>query len=546
MHALRHNISSLQLPGLALLLCLLSCKNQPASPEATTAFNSIIPKPVSAEATGNAFYVTRETKIVIDSSGGEVAALAEYLSGKLRMATGFALPVEIGTSAEGAIFLTTAGEAAWGTEGYRLTVDNNRVTLAANTGAGLFMGIQTLRQLLPAAIEETTAQQVEWPMATGTITDYPQYAWRGAMLDVARHFFTVEDVKRYIDLVSFYKINTLHLHLSDDQGWRIEIKSWPNLTTVGGSTQVGGGKGGYYTQNEYADIVAYAKSRYITIIPEIDLPGHINAALASYAELNAGPPVKREAGPVSPVQPNQEVKPKPVAGQLYTGIEVGFSTLHMHKPETFRFVEDVLRELAAITPGPYLHIGGDEAAVTKKPDYIAFINRFKDIVKANGKRMIGWEEIAQADLDSSIVVQYWNAESYARQAAEKGASIIFSPAKKAYLDMQYDSTTKLGLHWAAYIEADSAYLWNPATRVEGIEKDQILGVEAPLWSETIVTMDDLEYMVFPRLPGIAEIGWSPAADRSWDEYKVRVGNQSKRWKAMGIDFYRSPKIPWAE
>jgi hexosaminidase len=354
------------------------------------------------------------------------------------------------------------------------------------------------------------------------------------MLDVARHFFSVADVKRYIDLISHYKMNILHLHLSDDQGWRIEIKSWPNLTRIGGSTEVGGGKGGFYTQEQYKDIVAYAQSRFVTIVPEIDLPGHINSALASYPELNAGPPIK--------IEPGEKVRPVP--GQLYTGIEVGFSTLHIKKEATFKFVNDVLRELAALTPGPYLHIGGDEAAVTKKEDYIQFINRFKGIVASHGKKMIGWEEIAQGDIDSTVLVQHWHSEQYAKTAAEKGAKLIFSPSKKVYLDMQYDSTTKLGLHWAAYIEADSSYMWDPATRVPGIEKSQIVGVEAPLWTETIVTMDDIEYMIFPRLPGIAEIGWTASANRDWNEYKARVGKQGKRWKEMDINYYQSPVIQW--
>jgi hexosaminidase len=466
-----------------------------------------------------------------------VQPVANFLAEKLRPATGFELQIGEERGRGSAIILTLSEDKELGQEGYSLDIEEEQVTISANTAVGLFWGVQTLRQLLPEQMEEkNVAAGVNWEIATGSIRDLPQYGWRGSMLDVARHFFKVEDIKHYIDIISLYKLNILHLHLSDDQGWRIEIKSWPNLHQIGGRTQVGGGEGGYYTQEQYSEIVEYAARHFITVIPEIDMPGHINSALVSYKELNPGPAINRE--PASS-RPN-----RPKAGEVYTGIEVGFSTLDIRKEVTFRFVNDVLRELAAITPGPYLHIGGDEAAVTKKPDYIAFINRFKDIVKANGKKMIGWEEIAQADLDSTITVQHWHSQQYARMAADKGAKLIFSPAEKVYLDMQYDSTTKLGLHWAAYIEVDSSYMWNPATRVPGVDASQIKGVEAPLWSETLVTMDDVEYMLFPRLPGVAEVGWTTSDKRSWDEYKVRLANHASRWEAMGINYYKSPKVPW--
>ena len=526
---------------IAGFVSLFSCNNpKPASPEAKARFESIIPKPVSATMNGNTFTLTNKTKIVIDSAGGELEAIGHYLAGKLNPATGFEIPVSNngeGTSSGNILLSLTGGSKELGAEGYALSIGEDQVKITANTAAGLFWGVQTLRQLLPEEIEQSgSVQNGVWEIATGTIRDYPEYSWRGSMFDVARHFFGVDDIKHYIDLISFYKMNILHLHLSDDQGWRIQIDSWPNLTEIGGRTQVGGDKGGFYTKEDYAEIVAYAKSRYITIIPEIDMPGHINAALVSYKELNPGPPINRE-----PASPNIN-KPKP--GVVYTGIEVGFSTLDVKKEVTFKFINDVLRELALMTPGPYLHIGGDEAAVTKKPDYITFVNRFKEIVEANGKKMVGWEEIAQADLDSTIIVQHWHSSEYARMAADKGAKLIFSPSKKVYLDMQYDSTTKLGLNWAAYIEVDSSYLWDPATQVEGINKNQILGVEAPLWSETLVTMDDVEYMLFPRLPGVAETGWTTAENRKWDDYKIRLANHSKRWETMKINFYRSPKVPW--
>jgi hexosaminidase len=508
--------------------------SKPTSPDAKLAFSRVIPKPISANATGKTFLITERTAIVADTSSAELREVANYLAENLKTITG--LSVNVASKAEeGAILLTLSGSSSLGNEGYELQIDEKQVKIIAHKPAGVFYGIQTLRQLI--ADKNENAPRNEWEIATGTITDHPEYAWRGSMLDVARHFFPVQDVKRYIDLLSYYKINILHLHLSDDQGWRIEIKSWPNLTAIGGQSQVGGGKGGFYTQEQYKEIVAYAQSRFITIVPEIDLPGHTNAALVSYpGELLPGPPIKLEAGE----------KPRPVAGQPHTGIEVGFSTLTNKKESTFQFVNDVIREIAAITPGPYFHVGGDEAQVTKKPDYIEFINRFKEIVKANRKTMIGWEEIAQANLDSTHIVQYWHSRDYAKMAVEKGAKILFSPSTKVYLDMQYDSTSRIGLHWAAYIEADSSYQWDPAKLVPGIGREQIIGVEAPLWTETVVTMDDIEYLVFPRLPGIAEIGWTPASSRNWDDYKVRLANHAKPWKAMGIDFYRSPKIEWAD
>lgn len=529
---------------IAMMGVIQSCNNEPPT---NLTKESIIPKPVSIVATGKGFGLTSNSLILVEGENEDLINIGNMLTTELTAITGFNNKVETtaGTPKEGNIYLVLGGaDAKVGSEGYELTITEDLITIKANEPVGVYMGVQTLLQLVPVAKANTPNDR--YRIATGTIIDYPTYAWRGSMLDVARHFFSVEDVKRYIDMISIYKLNILHLHLSDDQGWRIEIKSWPNLALHGGSTEVGGGNGGYYTQEQYKDIVAYAASRYVTIVPEIDMPSHINAALASYGELNGGTKVPIE-GIFKGAPTTQGIldgKNKPT--ELYTGIEVGWSTLRLDKPATFKFVNDVVRELSEITSGPYIHIGGDEAHVTKKEDFIEFINRFSDIVKANGKQMIGWEEIAQAKIDGNAIAQHWTSEEHAQEAASKGAKIIMSPSKKVYLDMQYDSTSKLGLHWAAYIEVDESYNWDPATRVEGIEKSDIIGVEAPLWSETIATMDDIEYMLFPRLIGVAEIGWSPAEDRSWDEYKVRLANHGPRMKAKGIDFYRSSKVPWVD
>jgi hexosaminidase len=485
---------------------------------------TMIPIPVSVTATGDTFTLNATANIYVDPATAEMTQIGQYLADKLNPATGYGMQVlaAAGAPANGNIHLTTVGaDPALDQEGYELTITPDRVTLVAHQPAGLFRGIQTIRQLLPPSIEGSAVQPGPWKMATGTIRDYPRFAWRGAMLDVARHFFGVDDVKRYIDLMATYKMNRFHMHLSDDQGWRIMIESWPNLVIYGGSTEVGGGPGGYYTQEEYADIVAYAQSRYIMVIPEIDMPGHTNAALASYAELNCDG----------------------IAPDLYTGTKVGFSSLCIDKEMTYTFLDDVIRELAALTPGPYLHVGGDEAAATGSEDYVRFMERVQAIVRSHGKQAIGWEEIAKTDLLDTSVVQYWNGK-LGQAIAQKGAQVIMSPASKAYLDMKYTPSTSLGLHWAGYVNVEEAYTWDPATEVSGVAEGNVLGVEAPLWSETLQTIADIEFMAFPRLLGCAEIGWSPAAGRHWGEYKVRLGAHGPRLAAMGVNFHRSPRVPW--
>jgi hexosaminidase len=510
----------------------------------------LLPKPVSVKNTGDVFTLTKSSAIHVAGENEELQKIGQYLADKLNPSTGFNLKTSNaqGETKPGDIYFNVSGnDKGLGEEGYEITITKETIKVTANKPAGLFRAVQTIRQLLPAKAELLSVQEGPWEIATGTIRDFPSYSFRGSMLDLGRHFFGVEDIKRYIELIALYKMNVLHLHLADDQGWRIEIKSWPKLTTIGGSTEVGGGKGGFLTQDQYKDIVKYAQDRYITIIPEIDMPGHTNAALASYAELNCDGKAR----------------------ELYTGIEVGFSTLCPTKEITYKFIDDVVRELAALTPGPYIHLGGDESHATKKEDYIPFVSKVQEIVKAHGKQMIGWEETAQADMNqtknrpeesvkadngvlqsatkkSNSIAQYWNNANYAKEAVAKGAMVIMSPATKTYLDMKYDSTTKIGLDWAARIEVDSAYMWDPATRVKGIPRESILGIEAPLWTETVTTMDDIEYLVFPRIIGIAEIGWTPSTMRNWDEYKVRLGKHAPRMKALQIDYYKSKQVPWVE
>lgn len=490
---------------------------------------SIIPRPASVTPADGLFELTVGISISVWPGSAELLEVGDCLAEKLRPATGYPLVVvPAATPLPGGIHLTTASaDPALGEEGYALVSAPAGVMLAAHQPAGLFRGVQTIRQLLPPAIELAQPQPGPWRIPCGTIRDIPRFAWRGMMLDVARHFFSVADVKRLIDLLALYKINRLHLHLTDDQGWRIEIKAWPRLAEYGGSTQVGGGPGGYYTQAQYTEIVRYAQARHIVVIPEVDMPGHTHAALASYPELTCSGN----------------------APALYTGTHVGFSSLCVGKEITYAFLDDVIGEIAALTPGPYFHLGGDEAAATPRPDYSAFIEQAQEIVRRHGKQAVGWAEIAAARLAPSTLAQFWSAQGdgpdLARAAAAQGAQIILSPASVAYLDMKYTPTTPLGLDWAGCVEARDAYDWDPATVLPGLPPASILGIESPLWTETVENIADIEFMAFPRLAGHAELGWSPAEGRTWEAYRRRLAAHGPRWQALGVNSYRSPQVDWA-
>ncbi|QGY43510.1 family 20 glycosylhydrolase [Maribellus comscasis] len=504
---------------LALVIFQIGCTQQPSTDLSETAF---IPKPVSIDVTGNSFELKESSVIYYEESVEGLQTVAEYLALEIKRTSGVNLKVEStnATPKKGVYFTVVNEDSKLDTEGYELNIGKKLIAIKAKTVAGCFYGVQTLLQIIPEKLH--AEDPIEF--ATGIIRDFPEFGYRGAMLDVSRHFFNVEEVKQFIDFLAMYKMNILHLHLSDDQGWRIEIKSWPKLTEIGGSTEVGGGTGGFYTQEQYTELVKYAQERQITIIPEIDMPGHTNAALASYAELNCDGKAR----------------------ELYTGTEVGFSTFCTDKEITYQFIDDVIRELAALTPGPYIHIGGDESHVTAHDDYVYFVNRVQPIVLKYGKKVIGWDEIANAELVDDATVQFWADVENTTTGVEKGARVIMSPAARAYLDMQYDSTTHLGLHWAGYIEVDHGYTWNPATLVPGVTKENIIGVEAPLWSETVTNMDEVEFLVFPRLPGYAEIGWTAPEKRDWNEYKMRLAKHGKRFEDLGINFYKSKRVPWEE
>lgn len=500
------------------------------SPELTLR-HALIPRPASADLSGSEeFVLGRDMRIVVDPGDEEAIRIGVMLASLIGN-TVDTTPEVVESDAvnAGDVRLTRRGAPEnLGQEGYDLRITNSSVTLSAAGAAGLFYGVQTIRQLLPWYVEYSAASAQPLWLPVGQVVDSPRFFWRGSMLDVARHFLAPRDVKRYIDLMALFKLNRLHIHLSDDQGWRIEIPGRPRLTEIGATSQVGGKRGGFYTTEEYIDLVRYAEDRFITIVPEIDMPGHTNAALVSYAELNCDG----------------------VARDPFIGTEVGFSSLCVEKEETYAFIDEVVREIAAMTPGPFFHIGGDEVHELTPEQYVRFMERAQDIVVAHGKRVVGWDEIAEAALDlvPGTIIQVWRPQTPATGAAvaeavARGASVILSPADRVYIDMKYDTSTVLGLAWAGYNDVRDAYDWEPAALVPGLPEEAILGVEAPLWSETVESMADFEYMAFPRLAGVAELGWS-SGPRSWEEYRLRLGAQAPRWTALGINFFRAPEVPW--
>ena len=541
----------LRVPGLAVLahsgvvlfsVLVAGCGTGPDKVEHT-----IIPLPASVEwMPSDTFHFTEETRILFDPTDTEAERVGDLLSSLIGNSTETMPPVEArsGDVTDGTVYLTREGaSSSLGSEGYELTVTASQVTVRAENSAGLFYGVQTIRHLLPPVVEYTAAYPQPLSLPGVHISDQPRFGWRGMMLDVARHFLPLHDVKRFIDLAALYKLNRLHLHLSDDQGWRVEIPGWPNLTEYGGSTEVGGGVGGYYSTDEYTELVEYAQDRFITVVPEIDIPGHTNAALASYADLNCDG----------------------IARDLYIGTNVGFSALCVDKDITYEFLDDVIREISSRTPGPYFHVGGDEVEELSEEEYITFIERMQSMVGSHGKRMIGWDEIALANLDPGSVVQLWRPywptdqtenmdsaqvalrvefEAGILGAVDAGATVVLSPADRLYLDMKYDTSTVLGLTWAGVPDERMSYDWSISDKFSSLPEDAIAGVEAPLWSETLGTLEDFEYMAFPRLAGVAELGWTSASLRDWAEYRMRLGAQSARWMVLGINFRRSPLIPW--
>lgn len=485
---------------------------------------SIIPIPLDVrELGGPAFRLTPDVVFATDADPVELSlgVLGAGLIGGMLGA-----PIEVRSVDDGGPGIIAlrldpqAGPAeADPAERYRLLVTAERVDLTAPTGAGLMRGLSTLRQLLqPGPGDVRVAPAVD-------IHDAPRYPWRGLSVDIARHFFGLDHLKLVVMVMAHYKLNVLHLHLTDDQGWRLHLPSLPRLTERSSGTAVGGGPGGFLTADDYRDLVAFAAARHVTVVPEIDVPGHVNAALHAYGELT----------------------PSGEPAEVYTGIEVGFSRLHAELPATAPFLRDVFTDLARLTPGPFLHLGGDEVLTMEPAEYARLVTLASDAIRAAGKRVIGWQEIANVPLEPGTVVQYWDTRVDPAPfvaAAQAGARMLLSPGSKTYLDMKYHEDYELGLEWAGHIELRDAYEWEPSTLIPGLPPESIVGVEAAVWTETLETFEQLMTMLLPRLLAVAEVAWSVPARRDFASFRDRLPAHVPVWDRWGFGWYPSPQVDW--
>ncbi|HEV2148095.1 MAG TPA: beta-N-acetylhexosaminidase [Longimicrobiaceae bacterium] len=528
----------------------------------------VVPAPATLRPARGEFVLDGSTRLLLaDPADPEVRSVAELLAAPLRAASGFPLPVSAAPASgpeRNALVLRLAAELPGDSpERYRLSVTEQGAVLAAATPAGLFRGTQTLRQLLPPAVEEAVRARADWrgiaPARASTgrarwavpaveIEDAPRFAYRGMHLDVARHFMPPEFVKKYVDLLALYRFSHFHWHLTDDQGWRIEIRKHPRLTEVGAwrretmvgrlGAAAGDGRphGGFYTQAEVRDIVAYAAARHVTIVPEIEMPGHARAAIAAYPELScSGAPV-----------------------EVATGWGIHADVL-CPSERTFAFLEDVLDEVMELFPGPYVHVGGDEvrkeqwaespvarevmrreglAGVEALQTY--FVGRVGRYLEAQGRRYVGWDEIAQGGIPPGAVVMSWRGMLPGIDAARRGHEVIMAPDTHLYFDHYQANPASEPLGIGNVIPLRVVYDFDPVPPDLGPgERERVLGGQGSVWTEHLRTPGEVEYMAFPRVIALSEALWTPVERRSWKSFQERLPAQLRRLDALGVR-YRAP------
>ncbi len=494
------------------------------------------------------------TKIIVNGGTEETG---RYLAAELLRRTSIACDVvsEAKAQGDGNIALALQTYAPWPSSGgYWLTVTPEGISIRANDSSGLFYAAQSLLQLLPVA-GEAGSRPTNWSIPCVDIADHPRFRWRGLMLDVSRHFFTREEVKQLLDEMAWHKLNMFHWHLVDDQGWRLEIKKYPRLTEVGAwrkeigfgcdakaSTAYGsdGRYGGYYTQDDIREVVAYAQARHITIVPEIEMPGHASAALMAYPQYSC------TGGPFTTDLP----------GGVFNGVFCAGND------DSFAFVEDILTEVCALFPGPYIHIGGDEVLVdnwkncpkcrarmkqerlTKESELEGyFIRRVEKIVNAHHRRLVGWSEIREGGLAANATVMDWVGGAV--EAATAGHDVVMSPLADCYFD-HYQSLDQSKEPHAigGYLPLKQVYAFEPMpTNLPPVYQDHILGAQANVWTEYMPNFKHVQYMVFPRLCALAEVDWSPKASRDWDDFSRRVRVDCQRLDQLGVNHRAPSTIP---
>jgi hexosaminidase len=505
----------------------------------------IVPRPAKVQIGIGQFMLSAKTKIFVASSDSNLQQIASGLQSKLSRVTVFPMPIthkRKSPTVDRIVLKLMPERNDLGPEGYTLSVTPNTVTVSAPHPAGVFYGIQSLYQLLPPQVDGSKlADSVSWNVPCVEIEDQPRFQWRGMHLDVCRHFFPVEFVKKYIDLLAAYKMNTFHWHLTDDQGWRIEIKKYPKLTTIGAWRKQTMGDstryGGYYTQKEIRDVVAYAKKRYITIVPEIEMPGHSLAALASYPELAC------------------------TRGPFQVGTEWGvFDDVYCAGNEkTFRFLENVLKEVMALFPSKVIHIGGDEVPKTrwkacrkcqqrikreelKDEDELQsyFIQRIEKFLNRHGRHIIGWDEILEGGLAPNALVMSWRGEDGGIAAAQVGHDAVMTPGSYCYFDHyqgKYNEPVAIG----GFTPIEKLYMYEPVpAALSPDEAKHILGAQGNLWTEYILDSRQAEYMLMPRMLALSEVLWSPKELRDSTDFFRRLDRQYERLVDRDVNFRVPP------
>jgi hexosaminidase len=535
--------------SMMLLLILMGCREESKTIFTETDIN-IIPKPLEMKFNQGAFRFTKDTKFVVANDEVEVL---EVLKDRFTAVTGWAM--EVVSTVPSKNFVQLSLDSTLKEEEYTLKVTDNNVMVTANGPKGFLYGLETIRQLLPVAIEsKELVEDVNWDIPNVEIKDSPRFKWRGYMLDVARHFFDKEYVLATIDQLALLKMNTLHLHLVDDQGWRIEIKKYPKLTEVGGfrvdqedmpwnarlTPDLGAETtyGGFYTQEDIKEIVAYASSRGVTVVPEIEMPAHVMSAIAAYPELSCfQKPIMVPSGGVWPIT------------EIYCP----------GKEDTFEFLENVLLEVMELFPSQYIHVGGDEATKTNWkicPDckrrvaeeglanveelQSYFIQRMERFLSSKGRILLGWDEILEGGLAPGATVMSWRGVKGGLEASEAGHDVVMSPNSHCYFDYYQGDQDVEPLAWGGNLPLSKVYQFDPVVEEMTAEQAKhVLGGQANLWTEFVPTNAQAEYMTYPRLAALAEAVWSSKANRNWDDFSKRVPSLFERYGEMGINYAKS-------